>query len=301
MFLDILEEFRDHTLEEWNFKALIKEQLESLLSQQKTYWQQRGAIKRVKFGDECTAFFHANASIRHRNNTITMIKDDNGSEVTDHEAKANLLWNSYKIRLGISEFSQMYVNLDSLLQPAADLNLLDTPFTREEIDIVIAEHQNNKSPGPDGFNGEFLKKCWPIIQQDFYQLCEAFHNGELCLQSINGSYFTLVPKNDSPTLVGDFRPISLLNSSIKLITKILAERLQRVIIGLIHKNQYGFIKSRTIQDCLAWAFEFLHLCKATKKELVILKLDLEKAFDKIEHEAILEILKHKGFSEKWIN
>ena len=65
-----------------------------------------------------------------------------------------------------------------------------------------------------------------------------------------------------------------------------------------------FIKGRTIQYCLAWAFQFLHLCHHSKKEIVILKLDFEKAFDKVEHQAILQILKHKGFSEKlvgWID
>jgi hypothetical protein len=101
---------------------------------------------------------------------------------------------------------------------------------------------------------------------------------------------TLIPKKDCPLYIGDFRPISLLNSSIKLLTKLLAEKLQQVIISLIHANQYGFIRSRTIQDCLAWAFEYIHLCEIRKKEVVILKLDFEKAFDKIEHQAILQIL-----------
>jgi hypothetical protein len=71
------------------------------------------------------------------------------------------------------------------------------------------------------------------------------------MQSINGSHIVLVPKKDNPSKVGDYMPISLLNSSIKLLTKLLANRLQKVITRLIHKNQYGFIKERSIQDCIA--------------------------------------------------
>jgi retron-type reverse transcriptase len=68
----------------------------------------------------------------------------------------------------------------------------------------------------------------------------------------------------------------------------------------VHPNQYGFIKGRNIQDCLAWSFEYLHLCHKPRKELVILKLDFEKTFDKVEHEVILQVLSHKGFPQKWI-
>jgi hypothetical protein len=89
--------------------------------------------------------------------------------------------------------------------------------------------------------------------------------------------------------------------ALKVITKQLANRLQKEIIPLIHQNQYGFIKTRTIQDCLAWAFEYLHLCHKSKKEIVIIKLDFEKAFDMIEYNAIIDMMKHMGFGDLWIS
>lgn len=84
-----------------------------------------------------------------------------------------------------------------------------------------------------------------------------------------------------------------------MITKLMATRLQRKIIPLIHRNQYGFIKTRSIQDCLAWAYEYLHQCHQTKEKIIILKLDFAKAFDTVEHSVILSMLQHLGFSEKW--
>jgi hypothetical protein len=194
----------------------------------------------------------------------------------------------------------MHFNLADLLHISEALGCLDEPFSHEEIDEVIKRLPSDKSLGPDGFNTDFVKRCWPIIKHEFYDLCAAFHEGNICLQSINGSHITLLPKKDHPAKVSDYRPISLLNTSVKIITKLLANRLQRVIMDLVHKNQYGFIQTRTIQDCLSWAFGYLHLCHRSGKDLIILKLDFEKAFDRIEHQTMLQIMEHKGFSTTWI-
>ena len=90
-FFDLLEFHRDLTLEEWNFKHILEDKLFSLLRQQRIYWKQRGTIKWVKFGDEGTKFFHANATIRSRNNFITTLHDNDGNPKSRHSEKASIL------------------------------------------------------------------------------------------------------------------------------------------------------------------------------------------------------------------
>src|SRR4051812_30894915 len=104
------------------------------------------------------------------------------------------------------------------------------------MDEVVGAMPSDRAPGPDGFNGMFVKRCWPIIQNEFYRLAHDFHSVILNLENINGSYITLVPKSQSPQFVNDYRPISLTNVCLKFITKLIANRLQVRILECIHKN-----------------------------------------------------------------
>jgi hypothetical protein len=126
----------------------------------------------------------------------------------------------------------------------------------------------------------------------FYDICQGFYDNNICLQSINNSYIMLIAKTENSSTVSDYKPISLLNSSIKQTTKILANILQTVILKMIHHNQYGFIRNRNIQDCLTWTFEYLHICHKSKKrkEMVIT----------VEREVIIWAPRHKGFLRKWV-
>jgi esterase/lipase superfamily enzyme len=83
----------------------------------------------------------------------------------------------------------------------------------------------DKALGTNGFNGLFLMKCWHIIKQDVYNLCIDFFIGKVDLQAINNSFITLVPKVNTPTNLNKFRPISLINCVVKIIRKMLGERL----------------------------------------------------------------------------
>lgn len=175
------------------------------------------------------------ATISHKRNFNVSLTNATGEVVTEHEQKANLLWSAYKQRLGVSEYSGMVYNLSSILT-THDLGALDDDFSQAEIDMVIKGLPNNHAPGPDGFNGLFIKKCWPIVKNDFVRVFMDFSSQNLDLRSINSSVIALVPKKDNPECVDDFRPISLLNYSLKCITKILSQRLQSVILDLVHQN-----------------------------------------------------------------
>jgi hypothetical protein len=119
---------------------------------------------------------------------------------------------------------QMLFQLDQLLVHH-DLQQLVAPFTIQELDAIAQDLPIDKAPGPDGFNGLFFKRCWSLIKYDIYRLCADFYDNIADLKSINYSYITLVPKKPNPEKVSDFRPISLLNSTMKFLTKILANRL----------------------------------------------------------------------------
>jgi hypothetical protein len=161
--------------------------------------------------------------------------------------------------MGVSNTPDICFNLAALFPRVEGLEEVSLPFTKEEIDNVIKSIPTDKAPSPDGFNGMFLKVCWDILAPDFYKLCDDFREGKISLHCLNSSFITLVPKKLTHESVNDYRPISLLNYVLKVLTKIIAMRLQKWTLKLVHRNQYGFIKGRNIQDCLAWSFEYLYM------------------------------------------
>jgi hypothetical protein len=115
-----------------------------------------------------------------------------------HYGKAGLLWEEYKNRLGCTTNVSMQFNLQQLVQEN-NLEHLEEPFSKD-VDNIVKTMPLDKSPGPDGFNGVLLKKCWHIIKEDIYELCFDFFNGIVDLQAINNSFITLIPKVNSQQL-----------------------------------------------------------------------------------------------------
>jgi hypothetical protein len=99
------------------------------------------------------------ATVSHRRNTISQILNDSGVWIQDHAGKEALLWSAFRSRLGVTSDSNMLLDLENLITVKDNLDHLIAPITREEIDSIIKRWPIYKAPGPDGFNGMFMKKC----------------------------------------------------------------------------------------------------------------------------------------------
>lgn len=120
-------------------------------------------------------------------------------------------------------------------------------------------------------------------------------------RSFTATTIVLLPKKDSPILWADFRPISLCNVTNKIISKILTSRLAPILPLVVTPNQSGFIKGRLLSDNVLLAQELVHdISRKLLSPNLALKLDMEKAYDRVQWSFLLKVMEAMGFSPPWI-
>lgn len=112
------------------------------------------------------------------------------------------------------------------------------------------------------------------------------------------AFIALISKSGNPSSVADFRPISLIGSIYKLISKVLAARLQRVMPLIILENQFAFTKGRQIVDCIMLANDIVHAMGKRSEGGLLIKLDFAKAYDNIDWDFLLDLMKEMGFGRR---
>jgi hypothetical protein len=141
------------------------------------------------------------------------------------------------------------LNLQQFHIQIVDLTEMDNPITMEEVWDTIKSLPVDRAPGPDGYTGHFYKACWQLIKVDFMAAIISLQQGNAWkLELLNSAYLTLIPKKEEALPPADFRPISLVHSFTKLITKVLANRLAKKLNTMILTNQSAFIRGRCIHD-----------------------------------------------------
>ncbi|EOY03669.1 Uncharacterized protein TCM_018759 [Theobroma cacao] len=134
---------------------------------------------------------------------------------------------------------------------------LEKPFKEEEFWATIQGCDDNKAPGPDGYNLNFFKNQWNVVKKEVMKFMGDFHKEGGLGCGVNASFITLILKVQNPTSLGEYRPISLVGNLYKIVAKTLANRLRNVIGEVIGRNQFAFIKGKQLMDCALIANEMV--------------------------------------------
>jgi ribonuclease HI len=183
-------------------------------------------------------------------------------------------------------------------------NSLLKPFMGEEVRFALHQMAPTKAPGPDGFPAGFFQKNWDVLGEDIIQATLDTLNSGAMPDFLNMTNIALIPKVKNPTKVTEFKPISLCNVLYKVISKVLANRLKKVLMHIISPVQSAFIPGRLITDNVLVAYETLHTmhtCMKGKKGFMAVKLDMSKAYDRVEWSFLEQVMYKMGFDQRWID
>ena len=136
---------------------------------------------------------------------------------------------------------------------------------------------------------------------DVWKIVEQSRISTHILPALNATFLTLIPKSEGVDTPDKFRPISLCNVIYKIITKVIANRLKPILPSLISLEQSGFVEGRQISDGIILVHEILHSIKCKKLSGMLVKLDIAKAYDKLNWQFIQKMLEAFGFSVNWVN
>ncbi|KAE8671022.1 Detected protein of unknown function [Hibiscus syriacus] len=133
------------------------------------------------------------------------------------------------------------INLNFVKLSEEQKSGLEVEFSEQEVWEAVFHSDSSKAPGPDGFTMGFFKKLWPIMKDHLLKFVDDFHRGRSWKHGVNHAFITLIPKKLNPKGIEDYKPISLVGSLYKIISKILSRRLVSVIKDLISPSQFAFI------------------------------------------------------------
>ncbi|WVZ77498.1 hypothetical protein U9M48_025357 [Paspalum notatum var. saurae] len=297
--LDRAQDFRALSAEESEFRASLKHLCLGLSSLERTMARQRARVRHIAEGDANTRYFHILARGKKKRIFIPQLKID-GVQVADHEAMEQAVFSHFQGVFGSSMHRPHGLNLGELGYERTDLSSLDVPFTEEEVWAAIRDMPSDRAPGPDGFNRAFYKAAWGTIKQDIMAALGTFYRGNGGgFSALNNGLIVLLPKRQDASSPSDYRPIAMVHSFGKLVSKILAVRLAPLLPGLMSCNQTAFVRGRALHDSYKFVQAAAVYFRKMKIPVAMLKIDISKAFDTISWSFLLDVLQALGFSRRW--
>ncbi|GKB35851.1 RNA-directed DNA polymerase, eukaryota [Tanacetum coccineum] len=238
---------------------------------------QKSKVRWAIEGDENSKYFHGIINKKRSYLAIRGVFDD-GIWRTDPSSVKKAFRDHYEALFNKPTTTRLKLSFPFTKRlSTVQVDDLERGVSHDEIRSAVWDCGDNKSPGPDGFTFKFFKKYWRFIGPDF---CKAVMDAKF---------------------VNDYRPISLIGSVYKVVTKILANRLATVIAGLVSDTQSAFVADRQILDGPFILNEVLDWCKRKNKQAMFFKVDFAKAYNSVCWDFLIDVLEAFGFGLTWCN
>ncbi|KAI8484945.1 hypothetical protein Bbelb_373520 [Branchiostoma belcheri] len=268
----------------------------------------RSRIQSFEEGEECTSFFLRQAVARSKQKAIPGIRAPNGQIVRDEGDILHVFKEFYgelyrEEPVDPSAADDLCENLENTLE-SDEADQLEVPLALQELEAALQNMQNNKCPGSDGLPKEFYATYWHLLRRELLEVFqEAFESGELCPSQRYG-ILTLLPKKGDELDPKNRRPISLLNTDYKLLTKALNNRLKSVVASVLHTDQTCGVPGRSIGNNLRLMRDVVVYANAQNVDCAVVYLDQAKAFDRVNVGFLQKTLTKMGFGpifRRWIS
>ncbi|KAA3457378.1 reverse transcriptase [Gossypium australe] len=287
-----------------NLAELIdtKLQLNFEIDKDESYWEQRARVNWVRLGDRNTTFFHS----KQWQNCIHKLQDPDGRATEDQQEMAEIVKNYFQSLFKAEEmghFEHILTGVDRCISEE-DNRCLVRPFIKEEIWEALTNMGATKAPGEDGLPAIFFQKLWHIFGNEVSSFCIQQLNGGMEVTRLNTTHIVLILKKVHQTNLSHFRPINLCNVIYKIMAKAIANSFRGVLEKCIDKAQSAFVPGRLISDNALITYELLNTLKKKRirrKGLMAVKLDMSKAYDRVEWSFLKVMMGKMGFDPRWVN
>ncbi|XP_071912409.1 uncharacterized protein [Coffea arabica] len=300
-----LEDLFDRDPSEPNLLALQEAWtgLRNLLMIEEGFWRQKARVKWIWEGDKNSKYFHSLVAERRAKTVIHRIKGAVGDWIAEDNRIASEAVEYFKALFSAKPSSGSWDTLDvipHMISHTQNEDLMRV-LEMEEIREVVFGMDGESAAGLDDFTGKFFTFAWEVVAEDVCEAVVSFFCGQELPKSFMATWVVLIPKVSSPQEFSQFRPISLCNFLNKMISKILANRLAKVLPNIISPQQSGFVQGRQIFDNVLLAQELIAgIRKASREGNVVLKIDMAKAYDRVSWPFLIQVLRRFGFCEVWI-
>ncbi|XP_058776967.1 uncharacterized protein LOC131651319 [Vicia villosa] len=296
---DLMNRDRIHKVQVYTTELLTLTELEEKVLKQKS------KIDWLKLGDGNNSYFHASLKSKQAAKGMQILYKEDDTLLTTQEEIEHAVVSYYESLMGTATRNISHVDI-SVMRNGPQLTMeqrqsLELPISEQEIETALKGIGDSKAPGIDGFGAKFFKASWQTVKHDVMGDVRDFFENERMYKAVNCIVVTLIPKSDASRTIKDYIPIAGCTTLYKIISRIITARLARVIGSVINHSQAAFIPRQQIHNHILLTYELLRgYARKGGTPNCMLQLDLQKAYDMVDWNALEIIMKEIGLPMQFV-